>query len=76
MEKVTKMEPLFKGRHLITLEDWSKPEIDKLLEVSKDLKYMFHNDIPTPFLENKTGFLMFLNNLQEPVIHLKLVWLN
>lgn len=59
MEKVTKMEPLFKGRHLITLEDWSKPEIDKLLEVSKDLKYMFHNDIPTPFLENKTGFLMF-----------------
>lgn len=53
------MEPLFKGRHFITLEEWTKPEIDKLLEVSKTLKYNFRNNIPTPYLTNKTAFLMF-----------------
>lgn len=53
------MKPLFKGRHFITLEEWSKEEIDKLLEVSYDLKDKFYKNIPTPYLENKTGFLMF-----------------
>jgi ornithine carbamoyltransferase len=53
------MKPLFKGRHFITLEEWTKDEIDKLLEVSKDLKHKFYKNIPTPYLENKTGFLMF-----------------
>lgn len=53
------MEPLFKGRHFITLEEWTKPEIDKLLEVSKTMKYNFRNNIPTPYLTNKTAFLMF-----------------
>lgn len=49
----------FEGRHLITLEEWSKEDIDTLLEVSKDLKRKFYNNEPTPYLENKTGFLMF-----------------
>lgn len=53
------MKPLFKDRHFITLEEWSKPEIDKLLEVSYDLKDKFYKNIPTPYLDNKTGFLMF-----------------
>jgi len=53
------MEPLFKGRHFITLEEWTKPEIDKLLEVSFTLKHHFKNNIPTPYLTNKTAFLMF-----------------
>ena len=53
------MKPLFKGRHFITLEEWTKEEIDKLLEVSYDLKDKFYKNIPTPYLENKTGFLMF-----------------
>lgn len=53
------MKPLFKGRHFITLEEWAKEEIDKLLEVSYDLKNKFYKNIPTPYLENKTGFLMF-----------------
>jgi len=30
------MEPLYKGKHFITLEEWKKEEIDKLLEVSKE----------------------------------------
>jgi len=53
------MEPLFKGKHFITLEEWSKEEIDKLLEVSKQLKYNFLNNIDTDYLKNKTAFLMF-----------------
>ncbi len=53
------MEPLFKGRHFITLEEWTKAEIDTLLDVSKDLKYKFHHNVPTPYLTNKTAFLMF-----------------
>jgi len=53
------MKPLFKGRHFITLQEWTKEEIDKLLEVSYDLKNKFYKNIPTPYLENKTGFLMF-----------------
>lgn len=53
------MKPLFKGKHFITLEDWSKDEIDKLLEVSKDLKSAFYHNETTDFLKNKTSFLMF-----------------
>lgn len=53
------MEPLFKGRHFITLQEWSKEDIDKLLEVSKDLKHKFLTNVPTPYLTNKTAFLIF-----------------
>ncbi len=53
------MKPLFKGKHFITLEDWKKEEIDKLLEVSFDLKKKFYNNEDTSYLKNKTSFLMF-----------------
>jgi len=53
------MKPLFKGKHFITLEDWKKSEIDKLLEVSFELKKKFYNNEDTSFLNNKTSFLMF-----------------
>ncbi|MDY0100672.1 MAG: ornithine carbamoyltransferase [Bacilli bacterium] len=53
------LKPIFKGRHFITLEEWTKEEIDKLLEVSFDLKKKFYKNVPTPYLENKTSFLMF-----------------
>ena len=53
------MKPLFKGKHFITLEEWTKPEIDKLLEVSKTMKYNFLNNVDTTYLKNKTAFLMF-----------------
>ena len=38
------MKPLFKGKHFITLEDWSKSEIDTLLNVSFDLKNKFYHN--------------------------------
>ncbi len=53
------MKPLFKGKHFITLEDWKTEEIEKLLEVSADLKEKFKNNEITDYLKNKTSFLMF-----------------
>ena len=53
------MEPLFKGKHFITLDEWKKGEIDKLLEVSKVLKSEFYSNKDTTYLKNKTAFLMF-----------------
>ena len=71
------MEPLFKGKHFITLEEWKKEEIDKLLEVSKELKRKFLNNEPTPYLTNKTAFLMFFeqstrtrNSMEAGLAHL------
>lgn len=52
-------KPLFKGRHLITLDEWSKKDIDTLLAMSEDLKDKFHHNVPTPYLTNKVGYLMF-----------------
>ncbi|MGB4504601.1 MAG: ornithine carbamoyltransferase [Syntrophaceticus sp.] len=53
------MQTLFRGKHLITLQDWTKEEIDTLLDVSYDLKRKFAMGIPTPYLRDKTIFLMF-----------------
>jgi ornithine carbamoyltransferase len=53
------MQTIFKGKHFITLQDWTKEEIDTLLEVSFDLKKKFAMGIPTPYLLYKTIFLMF-----------------
>ncbi len=71
------MKPLFKGKHFITLEEWDKDQIDKLLEVSKELKRKFLNNEPTPYLTNKTSFLMFFeastrtrNSMESGIAHL------
>ncbi|SDL22453.1 ornithine carbamoyltransferase [Halarsenatibacter silvermanii] len=53
------MQTEFRNKDFITLEDWSRGEIDTLLEVSKDLKQKFAMDADTPYLKNKTAFLMF-----------------
>lgn len=53
------MQTLFRGKHFITLQDWTREEIDTLLEVSFDLKKKFAMEIPTPYLKYKTIFLMF-----------------
>jgi ornithine carbamoyltransferase len=71
------MKPLFKGKHFITLEEWKKEEIDKLLEVSKELKRKFLNNESTDYLKNKTAFLMFFeastrtrNSMEAGIAHL------
>jgi len=53
------MQSIFKGKHFISLQDWSRDEIDTLLEVSLDLKKSFAMGVPTPYLSYKTIFLMF-----------------
>lgn len=53
------METKLKGKHFITLREWSKEEIDTLLEVSFDLKRKFAMGIETPYLKYKTMCLMF-----------------
>lgn len=49
----------FKGKHFITLEDWSKDQIETLLSVSTDLKKKFKNNEINDYVKNQTAFLMF-----------------
>jgi len=53
------MKTIFKGKHFISLQDWTNEEIETLLEVSFDLKKKFAMGIETPYLKYKTNFLMF-----------------
>ena len=53
------MQTQFRNKHFITLQEWTKEEIDTLLDVSFDLKRHFAMGVPTPYLLYKTIFLMF-----------------
>jgi ornithine carbamoyltransferase len=53
------MQTVFRGRHFINLEDFTKEEIETMLDVSMELKRKFAMGIDTPYLTNKTIFLMF-----------------
>ncbi|SKC84801.1 ornithine carbamoyltransferase [Maledivibacter halophilus] len=53
------MQTTFRGKHFITLQEWTKEEIDTLLDVSFDLKRKFAMGMETNYLKNKTAFLMF-----------------
>lgn len=53
------MQSLFRGKHFITLQEWTNEEIDTLLEVSFDLKKKFAMGTITPYLPYQTIFLMF-----------------
>ena len=53
------MQTVFRGRHFITLEEWTKEEVDTLLDVSCELKRDFAMGKPTPYLPYQTVFLMF-----------------
>ena len=53
------MQANFRGKHLITLREWTKDEIDTLMDVSFDLKRKFAMGLSTRYLEDQTIFLMF-----------------
>lgn len=55
------MNTSFRGKHLVSLEDWNRNELDTLFEVSKELKRNFAQGIGTPYLQDQTGFLIFFN---------------
>jgi ornithine carbamoyltransferase len=51
------MQTVFRGRHFITLQDYTNDEIETMLEVSKDLKKQFAMGVDTPYLLHKSMFL-------------------
>jgi len=53
------MQTQFHNKHFITLQEWTKEEIDTRLDVSFELKRHFAMGVPTPYLSYKTIFLMF-----------------
>lgn len=75
----------FHGKNLITLQDWSKQEIETVLDVSYDLKRKFAQGIRTPYLQDQTVFLMFFNtstrtrNSMKPASHssadMPIIWI-
>lgn len=53
------MKSRFRGKHFISLQEWSREELDTLLDVSFDLKRKFAVGEKTPYLLYETVFLMF-----------------
>ncbi len=51
----------FRGKHLITFEDWSKQDIELALAVAKDLKTKFAISEPHRLLQNQTLFMMLFD---------------
>jgi N-acetylornithine carbamoyltransferase len=51
----------FRGRDFLTLLDWSKEEIETILDVSIDLKRRFALGEPHRLLADKTLFMIFYN---------------
>ncbi len=52
---------LFKGKDYITTQEWSREELETLLDVSDDLKRKFKGRVPHRYLPDKTIFLMFFD---------------
>jgi len=48
-----------RGRHLITLQEWSREEIDAVLDLSYELKRRFRARIPHRLLPDQTVFMIF-----------------
>lgn len=53
------MNTFFRGKNLITCQDWSMDDLDMLFEVAKYLKMKYALNEPCELLKNKTAFLMF-----------------
>jgi ornithine carbamoyltransferase len=50
-----------RGRDWINTQEWTKPELDTILDVSLDLKMQFATGQPHELLKGKTIFLLFYN---------------
>jgi ornithine carbamoyltransferase len=53
------MNKVFKGKHFLTCEDWTKEELDVVFDTSFELKDKFYKEEPTRFLQDKTLFMIF-----------------
>jgi ornithine carbamoyltransferase len=61
-ERNLTLDGAFRGRDWITTQEWSLPDIDRLLDLSTEFKERFRSGRPTPVLLYKTIFLMFFDN--------------
>jgi ornithine carbamoyltransferase len=55
------VQTLFKKKHFIDLDEWTREELDTVLDVAYELKRKFSLGIPTPYLRDQTVFLMFFD---------------
>ena len=53
------MNAKFRGKHLITFDNWTKQEIETVLELSGELKRLRYAGQITNYLVNKTLFMIF-----------------
>jgi len=53
------MGTLFRNKHFITCDDWSRQELDLALDVARDLKRRYALNEPHRLLQDKTLFMMF-----------------
>jgi len=53
------MQTIFRGRHLITFDTWTKQEINTVIEVALDLKRRFAMGEIIELLKHKTLFMIF-----------------
>lgn len=52
---------LFKGRDWINTQEWTRDELNQILNVGLDLKRKFRSAEPHEFLKGKTLFMLFYN---------------
>jgi ornithine carbamoyltransferase len=51
-----------KGKDLICIKDWTKEELDIILDTAWQLKRMYYSGIPHHCLQDKTFFMLFFND--------------
>src|SRR2546430_17302522 len=53
------MKTNLRGRDFINTQEWTKEELETVLNLAFDLKMKWGLDLPTPLLEDKTLFMLF-----------------
>lgn len=55
------MQTIFRNKHFIDLDEWTREELATVLDVAYELKRKFGMGVPTPYLRDQTVFLMFFD---------------
>src|SRR3989442_6512201 len=53
------MKTNLRGRDFISTQEWTKEELETVLQLASDLKMKWGLDLPTRLLEDKTLFMLF-----------------
>jgi len=60
-QRLLKMSRNLKGRDFITTQEWTREELDRVLELAAELKGKQKKGIPHRLLEGKTLYMLFYN---------------